>query len=304
MDLQLLRIFVEVARCGSVTAAARDLNVSQPTLSRRISRLENQLGVKLLDRRTDGIALTSAGKKLLPGAKNTLRSFDEMSATIALESANQALRLGMPPSAMELLLGELMAHLHRPGNPIRLSVSEGTNASLMEAVRAGQLDIAIATEPPTGAQFQVVPLWTERLFFVGAADHGTLPPIITLKQAATMPLILGRVTDTIRQSIEGVFHRHDLSADVAMELEGIASIKRVLASHRLWTFAPWLSIKTEVATGKLACSAMNDLWIRRCAITLPGTAAQPSVRAVLHLLTTLPRELLKNEAWARIPPQA
>lgn len=301
MDIELLRFFVEVARCGSVTAASRELQLSQPTLSRRMRRLENELGVKLLDRRTDGMVLTVAGRKALAGARSTVRSFDEMAEAVAQSSGAQGLRLGMPPSAMALLLDALMVRLHRPGNPIRLSVTEGTNASLLEAVRAGQLDIAVATEPPSGAQLRIVPLWTEQLFFVGAQRHGALPEAMSLAQAAEYPLILGRPTDTIRQSIERAFREQGLAPQVAMELEGIASIKRLLESRRLWTFAPWLSVQAEVAAGKLVCCPMHDLWIHRCAITVPGALAHPNVRAVLRLLAQMPRELLQGAPWARMP---
>lgn len=304
MDIQLLRLFVEVARHGSVTAAARELGMSQPTLSRQVRRLETELGLKLLERRTDGVALTPAGRKALAGARSTVRSFDAMCAAVVAASGQQPLRLGMPPSAMQLLLEELMNRLHRPGYHMRLSVTEGTNASLLEGVRSGQLEVAIAAEPPAGPQFRAVTIWTERLFLARAAGGPPLPAAVTLRDVVDVPLVLGRPTDTIRQSIERAFARQGLRPQVEMELEGIASIKRLLEKHPLATFAPWLSLRDEVAAGTLVCSPVEGLWIRRCAITTPGTAAEPRVRALLKLLAELPRQLLAGASWARLPSTA
>ena len=301
MDIRLLRCFVEVARRGSVTAAARELGMSQPTLSRQVRRLEGELGLKLLERRADGVALTSAGRKALAGARSTVRSFDAMCEALLATRDEPPLRLGMPPSAIRLLLDELMQRMHPPGQPVRLSVTEGTNASLLEGVRSGQLEVVIATDPPLGPQFRSVTLWTEQLFLVRSASFGALPSTASLRDAAALPLILGRASDTIRQSIESALTGQGLRPQVVMELEGIASVKRVLEKQPVATFAPWVSVRDEVAEGRLVCSAVEDLWIRRCAITTPGTAAEPRVRALLRVLSDLPRQLLHGESWARLP---
>lgn len=301
MDIELLRIFVEVSRCGSVTSAARALGVSQPTLSRQIRRLEAELGVHLLDRSATGVVLTPAGRRVLTGARGTVRSFDAMTEVVAAVSNRQPLRLGMPTLAMELLVDELMTRLHRPGNPLRLSVSEGTNPMLIEAVRAGQLDMAIATEVLPSAQFKSLDLWTEQLFVVGRCEAVGLPPAMSLAEVAKLPLVLGRPADPIRKSVEATFRRLGLELHVDMELEGISSIKRVVESKRIWALVPWLSVRSEVEAGRLSCSAVEGLFIRRCVITPTGAAAQPRTRAVLRLLQELTGRLLADKSWAQLP---
>lgn len=299
MDIHLLRYFIEIARCGSVTAAAKALDVSQPTLSRQVRRLEAELGVQLLDRSASGVVLTEAGRKALRGARQTVRSFDAMSEAIMAVDEQQPLRMGMPTLAMALLTNELLARLHRPGNPLRLSVSEATNTMLIEAVRSGQLDLAIATEVPPSPQLKAVVLWTEQLFLVGPPSAKKAPATISIAEAAQLPVIVGRAADPIRQCIAGAFERHGHSLRVEMELEGIASIKQVLEGRRLWAFAPWLSVRAEVEAGKLDCRAVDGLFIRRYLITPSGASANPRVRALSRLVQELSVQLLQGKDWVR-----
>ncbi len=300
MNIELLRCFLEVTRYGSVTAAAKALNINQPTLSRQIRRLEAEWGVQLLERSVNGVVLTTEGKVALSGVESTLRSYDALTAKVAGVTQGQPLRLGMTPVAMELLLDELMARLHRAGNPLRLSISEGFNANLLDGVRLGKLDLAIATAPDPIPGLQSHILWTEQVYIAGRAAF-PLPRTTTIEDAARLPLVLGRPDDTIRQAIEQAFLEHDQKLTAALEMEGITSIKRLLEKQDLWTFAPWLAIRNEVESGKLVCSAVEGLLIQRHVVTPTGSDAKPHIRAVVRLLRELSNRLLASQYWARLP---
>lgn len=80
LDLRLVRYFTVVAEQRHFGRASTELRVAQPSLSRQISRLEQQLGVRLLDRTPQGTTLTEAGEVFLPKAKTLLRSADQAAA--------------------------------------------------------------------------------------------------------------------------------------------------------------------------------------------------------------------------------
>ena len=82
MELEQLRIFVAVAEHGSYSAAARDLFVSHSTTSRAVSSLENELGVKLLERGNRILGLTAAGVSLLRDARELLETAEQLKANI------------------------------------------------------------------------------------------------------------------------------------------------------------------------------------------------------------------------------
>jgi LysR family hca operon transcriptional activator len=101
MELRHLRYFIAVAEAGSVTvAAARELHTSQPSLSRQIRDLEDEVGARLLTRRARGIELTPAGRAFLDHARSVLSQVEA-----ATEAARRAARPAKPCFSMGFLTG-------------------------------------------------------------------------------------------------------------------------------------------------------------------------------------------------------
>src|SRR5258707_4649003 len=105
INLHQLRIFVAVARLGNFTRAAERLHLSQPSLSLHIRQLEADLGVRLFDRSTRSVALTSAGADFLPGAERLLEDFEATVGAVADLAARRRGRVAvavLPSVAAEL----------------------------------------------------------------------------------------------------------------------------------------------------------------------------------------------------------
>src|SRR6266508_6509454 len=102
LDVTRLRVLVAVARCGSVTAAAQELNYAQPSVSHHLARLEAETGSKLIQRAGRGIRLTDAGRLLAERATEILGRLDaaenELAAHVGLRQGR--VRLAAFPSAL------------------------------------------------------------------------------------------------------------------------------------------------------------------------------------------------------------
>src|ERR1700678_3515480 len=160
MELRHLRYFIAVAEAGSLTEAAqRRLYTSQPSLSRQIRDLEDEVGVELLSRGVRGVELTAAGKAFLDHARLALMQVD---ATV--EAARRAARPARKTFAIGFQTGHEMNWLPRAMHVLRdelqnvdVTVSSDYSPDLAEALVRGQLDLAfLRVEPGYNLAYHVV----------------------------------------------------------------------------------------------------------------------------------------------------
>jgi DNA-binding transcriptional LysR family regulator len=174
LELQQLRYFVAVAESGKFTAAARDLHVAQPSISKQVRKLEDELGAALLERRRTGVTLTDAGGILLPWAKRMLADLDgarsEVAGLATLERGR--LSVGATPSVSTVLLPRVLAAFHAEHPGITLSVIEAGSRDLVDRLAAGDLDLALVILPvPREELFETAPLIREELVLAVAKGH-------------------------------------------------------------------------------------------------------------------------------------
>ena len=145
LDVTRLRVLVAVARCGSVTAAARALNYAQPSVSHHLARLEAETGTKLIQRAGRGIRLTDAGRLLAERAAEVIGRLDAAENELAAYTGLRAgrLRLAAFPSALGTIVPAAGAMLReqQPGVDLRLTEAEPPEALRM--LRAGYADVAL-----------------------------------------------------------------------------------------------------------------------------------------------------------------
>ena len=145
LDPRRLLTFREVARLGSFSRAAEELSLTQPAVSHQILALERQLGIRLIDRRPGGLALTAAGALLLRHAdavSGRLRLATEQLGALVAERRRQ-LAIGAFPSAIATIVPEALVRIRAAQPDLEVSVSEGTMDELAAAVRDGTLHLAV-----------------------------------------------------------------------------------------------------------------------------------------------------------------
>ncbi len=174
MELQQLRYFVAVADSGTFTAAARQLHVAQPSVSKQVRKLETELDATLLERRKAGIALTDAGAILLPWARRVLADLEgartEVAGLASLERGR--LSVGATPSLSTVLLPRVLASFHTAHPGVTLSVVEAGSRDLVERLATSDLDLALVILPlPREELFVTLPLIREELVLAVAKRH-------------------------------------------------------------------------------------------------------------------------------------
>ncbi len=158
MELRHLRDFVAVADELSFTRAAKKLHVAQPSLTQQIKLLEEELGVRLLDRIKGRVSLTEAGKVFLVASRRVIALSEESVQAVQRFNRNETkqLRIGYVASLHYHLLPATLAAFQRAHPEIALNLFDMTCAQQLEALEAGKVDLGFIglRESLTGTNFQ------------------------------------------------------------------------------------------------------------------------------------------------------
>jgi len=140
-----LRVFVEVARLGSFTAAARTMGYTQSAISRQISALETEAGTALFDRLPRGVRPTEPGRRLLGHAEAVLERLDaaRRELTDLRDLATGRLRVGTFATAAAALVPKAIAAFRSTHPDIAVSLEEGLTPRLVTKLTAGEADVAV-----------------------------------------------------------------------------------------------------------------------------------------------------------------
>lgn len=223
MDLEQLTGFVEVARLGSFTRAAEELHLAQPSLSRRIAALEQDLGSELFHRARSGSTLTPAGELLLPLARRMLADAGsvrrELAELAGLERGR--VRFGATPTLCISLVAEVLHAFHSAHPAVELHLAEDGSRSLFDQLARGELDLALVTTSTAAAPgaFTVTPLLVEELVVVSSAAE---PPLaatgaLDLAAVARLPQIVFNSSYDLRRTTDAAFAAAGLEPDVVLE---------------------------------------------------------------------------------------
>ena len=228
MELQQLRYFVAVADSGRFTAAARDLHVAQPSVSKQIRKLETDLGAVLLERRKAGVALTAAGLILLPWAKRVLADLDGARAEVAGLATLERGRLsvGATPSLSTVLLPRVLASFHGRHPGVSLSVVEAGSQDLVGRLASGELDVALVILPvPREQLFETLPLLREELVLAVARGHPLAKrKVVRIAELRGVPLVMFRDGYDLRSATIAACERagfHPTFAIEGAEMDGV-----------------------------------------------------------------------------------
>src|SRR6266545_4319499 len=147
MQVELLEVFRVVARQGSISGAAPLLGYTQSAVSRQIAALEAEVGARLLDRSSRGVALTEEGRCLLPHAEAMLDRLvaarRDLDALHGLGAGR--LRVGAFPTAVAALVPRALAAFRRVHPGVTLTLVEGWTPLLLERLLSGDADVAVVS---------------------------------------------------------------------------------------------------------------------------------------------------------------
>lgn len=246
MTFAQLRALHAVALTGSVTRAAEQLLMTQPAVSHAIRGLERELGVSLLVRRSDGVALTSVGAAVAERASIILTQLEGLraDAAAAAEQHGTTLRIGVLPSANARLMPALLREFGAAHPEVRVRLLEGSDGEVLDWLRTGAVDVAVVAEPSD--DLLAAPLAVDDLLAVLPIDHAlAAQEAVAIADLAREPFIMpaggcGPIISGLARAAGVRLRRH-------YEVRDTASITAMVRERLGVTVMPELSIPDDRA---------------------------------------------------------
>lgn len=292
MDVPRLEAFLEVARLGSMRAAARSLHLGQPALSARIVALEEELGARVFERTKRGVQLTLAGRALLPHAERTLEAIDAgRTAVSQVEQGDEGeLVLAAASAVNASVVPELVARFRRYHPGVHLYVHTASPERIVEQVAFGsaQLGLVVEVAPTRDPRLRVTPLFDEGFGLVAHPEH----PFV-----AEGPIPLARLADATLVSYDRgspdyeIVHALLREAGVqpygVIEVEGVDTARRLVERGLGVALLPSTTAEPEADAGRLSVVGLADAPVlsrRIVALERAGPSGWPPVVTLRRLL--------------------
>ncbi|MDN4017844.1 LysR family transcriptional regulator [Zwartia panacis] len=266
MDLKQLEYFIAVVEKGSFSKAAIFLNLAQPSISRKVALLEEELGQRLLERTGRGVKTTDAGQTLLAHAKLML----DTAATAAFQikemstAVSGKVVVGLPHRVAEGLCVPLVQEFRKRMPHAMISVVEGLSVSLREGLINGRIDLAVLFDPPPTPLLSYEKMMRERLILI-APDQYQLKNQVSLAELAHFPMILPGQPNPIRNLVDAVLLPQNISLNVIAEVGAVYTALKLVENGVGCSILPESALKHKhnpnIKYAQIGPPAMRNLLV-------------------------------------------
>ena len=255
INLELYRVFVTAARCGSLTKAAEKLYISQPAVSQSVKLLENQLGEKLFRRTARGMELTDCGKMLYKVLARPLEELENAEGKFSewRMSPGGTIRISSSDTYTKYFLMREIEKFHKKHPETSLIVLNATTSETCEMVKSGRADIGIVNLPVSDPEIRMVSTCKRfhDIFVAGPKYLSMRDRMIPLKELENFPLVMLDRNSNTRKSLVTFAHSLGIHLHPEIELGSIDLLKWYAKANMGIACVPAEYLKEELERGEL-----------------------------------------------------
>ncbi|WDE02950.1 LysR family transcriptional regulator [Thalassomonas viridans] len=285
-DIHLVKVVTEV---GSINRAAEVLHMSQPTLSKKISRLEHKIKMALFDRQSVGMVATEAARFLLREGEGLITQLHiiERQLELMANMVGGQIRIGVGPIVEQLFLPKVLLDFAESNYQFKVLFATESDDVLVNQLKTSQIDLAIgpflAEEVPE--DFVVVLEATEKLVMVVRTGHVIAKQAkVTLEDLKHYRFVSPSMPKKMGDKIKNFKKAGEIKPDIMCE--NYAMAKTVVANSDYITIGPESLFQTEIDNGTLVKVEfpLEVQWHCNC-LAKPETLLMPAVKEVVKLFS-------------------
>jgi DNA-binding transcriptional LysR family regulator len=293
LNLDQLRAFVEVVARGSFTAAAKELNLTQPAVTHQVQELERRFNVELVERVGKRAHLTQAGERLIEHARQLLDEDARTRASMRRFSNKDGgrVRIGTSMTMLMYALPPILQKLKSSHPQLEINLKAGLTSATLKSLQANTLDLGLCALPIQDPAFETVPLLEDELVAILPAAIGQIPKKVTPAFLSQCPLILGNEQSALHRSVSDWLARAGPPPKPVMTFDNVEAIKSLVAVGLGASIVPRLSLGDgHVAMPNTIVAPLNppaSRWVGL--VQLRGKRATAAMQIVSAALLTLRR---------------
>jgi DNA-binding transcriptional LysR family regulator len=269
MDLQRLESFLHAGEQLSFSEAAKQLHITQPTVSHHIKMLEAELGVELFDRSAPKLRLTEAGRSLLPWTRKLIQACLELQdmASSLQDGVVGDLRVACSTTAGKYILPQLAARFSKRHPGVRVTILACTPEMAIPQVLEGEANLGVVSYEPQDERLESQEFFEDSITLIVPASHpwairGTIEPEELLKES----IILRESTSGTRRVMLSELARHDIGLNdlnIFMELGNAEAIVRTVAAGYGVSFVSTLASACPLDRGSVVDVQVHGFDLKR-----------------------------------------
>lgn len=296
-----LRSFLAVAETGSVTAAADDLYVTQPSVSAAVSALSKELGVELTERLGRSVELSAAGKAFAPFATNVLGLLDQggRAAREAAGAAARELRIAAVTTAAEHIVPQLVQEFSARHPELTLTLDVGNRERVFREVANHGVDVAIGGRPPATGQLRGEPFLDNPIQLITAPDDAfACRRSVPVEELGRRPWLLREPGSGTRAMTEEFLAVHELNPQM-LTIGSNGAIKQAARAGLGVSLQSRAATALELENGLLATISLREPLPERQWFALwpnTGPLREPA-REFLDFATSTAAKRLVERSW-------
>lgn len=300
MELRQLRYFVAIAEHGSMGRAALALGVATAALSQQVSRLEGELGVRLLLRQVQGTTPTAAGEAFLRRARQILRQTEMATEEARGARLTGSASLGFTPATAAVLGGPLLQAMRERYPEVRLHLVEAFSGFLSQMLNARKLDLAVVFQTDIAQRWHCTPILRESLFAIcsPASPHGFAGASVRLEDLADKPLLLPSRAHGLRLLLDVAFSQIGCAPRIEAEIDSLGLLlEAVRLGYGVTIQQSAVASCSPRPVLSFARVANTGVGVQNVLVNLAEEEASPAVAVTGKMVFEVARKLVTDRHW-------
>ena len=264
MTIRHLKIFKTVADLGGMSKAAKELHITQPSISQAIAELEKYYGVKLFERLSQKIYLTKEGELMLSFSRHILDSFEQMEAAMNQAVEKSSLRIGCSVSVGTCLIEEILDEAKERIPQCQISVIVTNSSEIEQLILTNEVDVGIVEGILKNKDLVITPVCEDELVLVCNMNHPLAKEtMVTLDMLQGQDYASRESGSAERNQYEKLFEDSGLQLNRVFCSTNTEAIKNAVIHGRGIAVFSRRMVKQEVEQGEMVVIPVRDITVKR-----------------------------------------